>query len=549
MAASAIAGSNIEVPSGAAGLTLGQPTALVAKQPDQERSRPVQPDRTLASANASPGQSSQIPADKPQTQGKGDSPIVTNPGVSQTNNAAMVLGGITYTPVAAQYQVPETPILVGVVGGLTVHRQGSIAIVGSQTVTQGPATVSVQSTPVALGVIGSQTIIQGSAPIALDYTPVALGPSATVVGANTITLPPVNVAVTTPAVYSFGGVAVTQGGAPVTISGTEYSLGPSFVVEGTKTIPISSAAPSNPVLTIAGQTITANPTGLSIGGSSVSSNAPAITVLGTVVSLNPSAVIIGSSTKPFLGPAATSSVLTLGSHTFTALPASAGGGFLIDEATLLPGSSAIIISGTTYTLNSASSLVIGTSTIPLATASPKPAASNGMLTAGDVAFTPLDSTAVLVNDTTLFLSGPALTEDSTILSDSSTYAFAVPASNAAVTTTGDAAMPSVFTIDGGTFTASGKGLAIDGTAVFQGSSAVTISGTPISLGPTGLMIGTSTVPLASVTGLGPPLSRNFTSTIPAPSAGSGAASVREESEMWMVMILWAAAMAFISIYG
>jgi len=82
---------------------------------------------------------------------------------------------------------------------------------------------------------------------------------------------------------------------------------------------------------------------------------------------------------------------------------------------------------------------------------------------------------------------------------SSTYAYATPASNAAVTTT---AIPFVFTIAGDVFTANAQGLAIAGTEIFRGSAAVTISGTPISLGTSDLVVGTSTVPLASVSGLG-----------------------------------------------
>lgn len=544
-----------------------------------------------------------------QTVAQGSAPVLVDNTPVALGPSAVVVGTNTIALPPANPQVAGPPTLagvsptpLGVVGGQTIYRQGSTAVVGSQTITQGAAPISVGNTPVALGpsaivigtntislarnnpqidtastsvgivggqtmyrqgssaVIGSQTVVQGSAPITVDSTPVALGPSAIVIGTKTVPLPSVNAAVTTPAVYSFGGIAVTQGGAPVTISGTAYSPGPSFVVEGTKTIPLSAATASNPVLMIAGQTITAIPTGFSIDGTSVMPNGPAMTMSGTLISLNPSGVVVGSSTLPFPSPAATSSVLIIGSQTFTALPTSSGGGYEIDHSTLLPGSSAVVISGTTYSLNTASSLVIGTSTFPLATAGPSPNAANGALTAGGKAFTPLGSTAVLVNGTTLSLSGPAITDNGTVLSlasggivvGSSTYAYAAPASNPAVTTTSNAAIPSVFTADGNTFTAYGKGLAIDGTQVLQGSSAVFVSGTPISLGTTGLVIGTSTVPLASVTGLGPALSGGLGSPTPTASAGSGAngssgaASVRDEGVMWRKMVLWAAVMGFMT---
>ena len=68
------------------------------------------------------------------------------------------------------------------------------------------------------------------------------------------------------------------------------------------------------------------------------------------------------------------------------------------------------------------------------------------------------------------------------------------------------ASPPIFTIAGETFTAYPSGLAISGTEVFQGSTAITLSGTAISLGSSEVVIGTSTIPFASVTGLGAAIS-------------------------------------------
>ncbi len=68
------------------------------------------------------------------------------------------------------------------------------------------------------------------------------------------------------------------------------------------------------------------------------------------------------------------------------------------------------------------------------------------------------------------------------------------------------ASPPVFTIAGETFTAYPSGLAISGTEVFQGSTAITLFGTAISLGSSEVVIGTSTIPFASVTGLGAAIS-------------------------------------------
>ena len=54
---------------------------------------------------------------------------------------------------------------------------------------------------------------------------------------------------------------------------------------------------------------------------------------------------------------------------------------------------------------------------------------------------------------------------------------------------------SVFTIDGQAYTAVPTGFAISGQTIAEGGPAVTIGGTVFSLGPSGLQIGSSTIPL------------------------------------------------------
>ena len=178
------------------------------------------------------------------------------------------------------------------------------------------------------------------------------------------------------AVYYYSGVALTQGGSAITVSGTRISLGPSGVVVGTSTIPLSTLTP-------------------------------------------------------------TTSLLQIGSQTFTALRGSEKG-FEIDHTTLFAGSSAITVDGTKYSINDAGSLIAGTSTIALATAGSSNT-SDSALTAGGETFTPLGSTAVVVDGNTLSVGGSAITEDGTKLSlasnglvvGSSTFAYATPVANVA----------------------------------------------------------------------------------------------------------------------
>lgn len=148
-----------------------------------------------------------------------------------------------------------------------------------------------------------------------------------------------------------------------------------------------------------------------------------------------------------LSLAPTASLLAIGQQTLTALP---GGevGFEIDQSTLLPGGSALSISGQIYSINGADSLIVGTSTIPLATVGSSNM-SNGALTAGGETFTPLGSTAVVVDGSTISVGGSAITVNGTRLSlasngllvGSSTFAYATPVVN---TTTVSTASSSTF---------------------------------------------------------------------------------------------------------
>lgn len=186
-----------------------------------------------------------------------------------------------------------------------------------------------------------------------------------------------------PAVFSFGGTALTQGGPAVTVSGTRVSLGPSGVLIGTSSLPISTAT-----------TAAALPT---------------------------------------------PSLLTIDSHTLTALPGNEPG-FEVAHSTLLPGSPGITLSGTLYSINPAGSLIVGTSTIPLATENSNSKSNDAALTAAGETFTPLGSTAVVVDGTTLSIGGPAITDDhgtrlslasNGIVVGSSTFAYATPVGDTA----------------------------------------------------------------------------------------------------------------------
>ena len=220
--------------------------------------------------------------------------------------------------------------------------------------------------------------------------------------------------------------------------------------EPDESTPQAAQADSTPIV-IGGMTYTpvpASPTSLlqsaavfSFGGTALTQGGKAVMVSGTLMSLGISAFVVGTSSIPLSTPASTTSLLAIGSQTLTALAGSEGG-FEIDHSTLLPGSSGIAISGTTYSINGADSLVVGTSTIALATVGSSDK-SNSVLTAGGETFTPLGSTAVVVDGTTLSIGGSAITENGTrvslasngLLVGSSTFAYATPVVNSATVST------------------------------------------------------------------------------------------------------------------
>jgi hypothetical protein len=131
--------------------------------------------------------------------------------------------------------------------------------------------------------------------------------------------------------------------------------------------PGDGGTPTTPVvLTVGGQTITANPGGVvAVGGQTVAPGGPAITVSGTPISVAPgaTAVVVGSNTVPIIGNGGMPRVLTVGGQTITANPA---GQLTIGGQTLVPGGPAITVSGTRLSLApGATDIVVGTSTVAI----------------------------------------------------------------------------------------------------------------------------------------------------------------------------------------
>lgn len=448
--------------------------------------------------------------------------------ISAPDMAPIEVGGMTMTPVAGPAaQVVSTRIMGGrpipitlalgaadsspqayVVAGSTVYRGGPSAVlsgtivalpsaggvvVGSNTFAAPAPAGSVvtlgaqQFTAVPGGFVADDQTVQVGRPVDIAGTMASLGPAGLSYGNQIAAVaPPISASsVITVGSQPFtivpiaGGFAVNghvvSSGQSINDRGTAVVYGPSGLAIGTSTVP-PSMLPSA-TLNAAGQAITPGPGGYAIDGTTVLPN-QAVTVSGTVISLNPSQIIIGSSTIPLPASETMSSTLTVNGQVLTALPN--GGGYVDNRQTILPGSSAITLSGTGISLAAgASAIVIGSSTIQLATG-----ISSGLLTAAGETFTPLAPGIVAIDGNTISVGGPPITDHGTVISvapsglliGGSTFAFATPAPSA-----------------------DKNGFVIDGQTLIPDGAAITISGTSLSLGETALTVGTSTIPLANVT--------------------------------------------------
>lgn len=221
------------------------------------------------------------------------------------------------------------------------------------------------------GITIAGTTIQPGVQTTIDSTPISVGADQIIVASSTIPLAPPSV---NPIITLINGDIISAGGNAAMVSGTTVALAPNdhaLVVNG-KTSPLP--APATPILTVAGQTITAAPAGFAVGGQPVSPGGPAVTYAGSVFSLasDSNALIVNGITTPLPSPPA--SVFNIGSQTFTA----ALTGFAIGTQSVHPGGSAPWIDGTLVSLGS-SELVIGASTMPLGSAAQARAGALGSL--------------------------------------------------------------------------------------------------------------------------------------------------------------------------
>jgi hypothetical protein len=171
-------------------------------------------------------------------------------------------------------------------------------------------------------------------------------------------------------------------------------------------------------------------------------------ISNTPISSNPSGIlIVGTSSFSLLSP----SVFTIGTQSFTANPK----GFLLADATILPGAAARTISGTVISLGLSGALVIGSSTISLLT----------LLFA-------ISSIAVSEANTAISAGDPAGTIIGVQPSDNEKLGMSTVSLPSLLTVDGSNVEdhPSLATVDGKTIHPSAPGSTVDGTSVSKTSA-------------------------------------------------------------------------------
>ena len=268
-------------------------------------------------------ESQRVPESTPDEQGNVISIDSLRPDQAATVNSPMIqvlrdaisIAGTTLSAGAPPITVSGTPMALD--SGTLVFGSFSVRIAQPPlSLTPGQVTnlngVVIEQLQTGISVSGS-TITPGAPPIMVSGSPVSLGASALMIGSSSIPIalpgqpsiqgPMTNVDGETvqPLVrwIAVAGTTLRPGGLPIKVSGTLISLGSNDLVIGTRSIRFATEDPTQIVATIAGQMITASPTAIELGGSTLTPGDPGLIVGGTPVSLNYAGqLVVGSKTIP-----------------------------------------------------------------------------------------------------------------------------------------------------------------------------------------------------------------------------------------------------------
>ncbi len=324
---------------------------------------------------------------------------------------------------------------------------------------------------------------------------------------------------------SIAGTTLSLGAPPITVSSTPIMLDPNALVVDSISVQIRLPLLSlivGQITTPNGEIIQQLPTGISVAGTTLTPGAPPIKVSGTLISLGSAAVIIGSSSIPIALPRLPWSpgpITNIDSEVVSPL----SNGISVAGTTLTPGGPAIMVSGTPMSLGS-NVLVIGTSSIPLATDDP----TQVVTTIAGQTIT-ANPTAVEIGSSTLTPGSPGLTLGGTLISLNSAGQLVVGSKTIPLDGAGGGSGVNelITTVAGQDLTADSTAVRIGSSTLTPGGPGMTLSGTMVSLDPSGrLVIGSKTLAFQSSPGaLGGLIGGGFLSGGPYASSSVGPGKV------------------------
>ena len=275
----------------------------------------------------------------------------------------------------------QTPASIS--GGAAIN-QGNSIVVASQifhlpTLTQLGTTVIAGQTvvPIANGALVQGTSVTSPSPVVISGTTVSVDKSHLYIGSKSYPLPTANptpvttlangaIALPMPNAVSIYGTTLTAGAPAATFSGTAVSLDSSsnLIFGGT-----AQALPSFPqptlrkdhVTTVNSVAVQLLSTGVSVAGTTLTPGAPPITASGSLVSLGSTVLAVGTSSIPVSFGISQSLITTIGGQVVTAAPSAVR----IGSITLSPGAPGTTLGGTSVSLGSGGSLVVGSQMVVL----------------------------------------------------------------------------------------------------------------------------------------------------------------------------------------
>ena len=350
-------------------------------------------------------------------------------------------------------------------------------------------------------VVGSSTILPGQAATVNNHQ-VSVGSSNVIVDSNTYGFAPISTPPPSPITIAglpmqsaFNGGVIIAGqtlasGIQTTISGHAISVGSgNVVVDGNiQILPTALPAPA-PQILIGDSPMQRVSNGAIVLGSSTLPIGSQTTTAGHIISVGATNVVVDGTTNALPAPTpAPGSPILLNGQSIQRAP---NGGLIIGTSTLLPdtqttisghvisvGPTAIVLDSSTYALR------------PTAGATPiPPSAQSNAITLPNGSVLSPGSGPVTISGSIISV----LSNNQGAVIGGSTVLFASPTPQ------------SVFTVGNQVFTAAPSSFVISGVTMSVGGPAVTIAGTVVSLGPSGLQVGSATIPLATTaasTGLG-----------------------------------------------